>query len=85
LNHITFKSIMEFDHPLKISSKDLVIFKEIDNSFKNKKDISASFINDSFNENNEQVASIYSSPSKCMQNISIFLKFSIINIILLYN
>lgn len=24
LNHITFKSIMEFDHPLKISSKDLV-------------------------------------------------------------
>ena len=82
MNHITFKSIMEFDHPLKISSKDLVIFKEIDNSFKNKKDISASFINDSFNENNEQVTSIYSSPSKCMQDIFIFFKSSIMIIII---
>lgn len=64
LNHITFKSIMEFDHPLKISSKDLVIFKEVDNSFKNKKDLSASFMNDSVNINENEIASIYSSPSK---------------------
>jgi hypothetical protein len=62
---------MEFDHPLKISSKDLVIFKEVDNSFKSKKDLSASFINDSVNLNENEIASIYSSPSKC--NITLIL------------
>ena len=60
---------MEFDHPLKISSKDLVIFKEVDNNFKNKKDLSASFINDSVNINENEIVSIYSSPSKCNINL----------------
>lgn len=29
LNHITFKPIMEYEHPQKISSKDIVILKNL--------------------------------------------------------
>ena len=61
---------MEFEHPTKISSKDLVIFKEIDSSFKNRKDLSSSLLNDSNNINEKELASIYSCPSKCKKNIS---------------
>ena len=54
---------MEFDHPLKISSKDMVIFKEVDGSLKNKNNIS--LLSDSVNSKDTEVTSIYSSPSKC--------------------
>ena len=60
---------MEFEHPTKISSKDLVIFKEIDSSFKNRKDLSGSLLNDSNNINEKELASIYSCPSKCKKFI----------------
>jgi WD40 repeat protein len=53
LNYITYKMIMEFEHPTKISSQDLVIFKEIDG----RKEVS-------MDETSEEI-SIYSSPSKC--------------------
>ncbi len=57
---------MDFEHPTKICSKDLVIFKEIDSSFKNRKDLSSSLLNDSNNINDNELTSIYSCPSKCM-------------------
>lgn len=64
LNYITYKMIMEFEHPLKISSKDLIIYKETDGSFKNKKDLSASLLSESSNLNENELISIYSTPSK---------------------
>ncbi len=58
LNHITYKIMLEFDHPIKISSQDLVIFKEVDGRGQ---DLSKSV---NVTENDE-VSSIFSSPSKC--------------------
>lgn len=57
--------ILEFEHPSKISSKDLVIFKEVDGSYKNRKDLSSSFLSDSNIIDEKELASIYSCPSKC--------------------
>lgn len=64
LNYITYKMILEFEHPSKISSKDLVIFKETDSSARNRKDLSSSLLNDSNNINEKELLNIYSCPSK---------------------
>ncbi|RNA02747.1 WD repeat-containing WRAP73-like [Brachionus plicatilis] len=65
LNYITFKLIMEFEHPTKINSRDLIIFKENDGSIRNKKDIlSTSILNESNMINENEILSIYSTPSK---------------------
>jgi len=61
LNHITYKLIMDFEHPLKISSKDLVIFKEIDGSLRGTRG-ALTMLNESASEN--EPISIYSTPSK---------------------
>jgi len=69
--------ILEFEHPTKISSKDMVIFKELDSSSSSSKsksidisNLSAHLLNDTSvsttsTDNNEiKLASIYSTPSK---------------------
>jgi WD40 repeat protein len=88
LNHITYSMIMELEHPLKISSKDLVrslvkfifafiwliftkldfqkvIFKEIDGNARMRKDFSNSLLSESANLTENELMSIYSTPSKC--------------------
>ena len=67
--------ILEFEHPTKISSKDMVIFKELDSSSSKSKSIDISnlsahhLLNDTSvsamsSDNEIKLASIYSTPSK---------------------
>lgn len=64
LNNITYKMILEFEHPSKITSKDLVIFKEMDGSLKSRRDLSSSLFNESNCIDEKELESIYSTPSK---------------------
>ncbi len=70
LNYITFKCISELEHPTKISSKDLVIFKENDGSSA-KRNLNSQLLNESSANGGSgltesELVSIYSCPSKCI-------------------